>query len=379
MIRTRKMETGSWDLTLNPRTPRFLLAQVNHFDHLLVLPGWVPASAVTDAVMQSLSLYTAPLVGWEPGKTRWYGFGPAWWLGSNNGLSDLYEADFSPTKDFEDWIDDATGSVLRVGGDAANGITKGSLIDGDATTFQLLVEAGTSPLELLGLICRARDNEWRINPDLTLDADDHATLFDQLNIIFVPEGGRDIIAGCHLADIQIGADVEDYTTRVVVEAADTTTGSADHVTTYVDIDGNLIQRDRYYVVSTAPSTPGATTAAGNRLALYDHVHEEITVSVPDWFCALSDVEPGDEVWLYHPDEGIVDTTNLYRARGETMFPERYEVVAVDQPIQRGMGVYIRTGSGTYLDFTDWVSWETGPTKFEVGEPPRIAHVLGSQQ
>lgn len=380
MIRQRLMETGSWDLTLDPYTPRFLVDQVDVFDHLLVLPAWIPPSSVSDTVAQSLSVYTAPLIGWSPGKTSFYGFGPAYWLGTNNGLSDLYEAAFSPTKSFDDWLTDSTASVLRVGGDAANGITAGS-IDAGVGTAQIAVDAGASPLDLLNLACAQFGFEWRINADMTLDADDEATLFDTLNFIVVPDGGRDILAGCWLAELTLAVDAEDYTTRVVVEAADASTGSADisPATPYDDIDGNAIQRERYYVVTAAPSTPGATTAAANRLALYDHLHEEIGVSIPDLYCGLSLVEPGDSIYVYDADNGLVDTATKYQARGETMFPETVRVVAVDQPIQRGMGVFIRTGSGTYLDFTDWVVFEDGATRLEVGASPRIANVLGSQQ
>jgi len=79
--------------------------------------------------------------------------------------------------------------------------------------------------------------------------------------------------------------------------------------------------------------------------------------------------PGDEVYAYDLAAGIVDTSNQAQFRGETIFPAKVRCLSYTWPIEQGCGVYIRSNaaSGTYIDVTDWVAWETDVAWWTVGD------------
>lgn len=371
MIRQRKMGRDSWNLRLVDDAPRWLLDQVEFFTHIVITPADVPATSLSESALLAMSMFTAPIIRRGDRRLELGGFGPAEWLGP---LGDVYEATFNPTKTFEDHLTDSNG-VLRVGADGANGITAGAIAAGGSTA-QLNVKAGSSPADYLQLACAQFGNEWRINPDLTLDADDPATMWAPLALTFVDGGGRGDQAGWR-AIIEAPDDVEDYTTRVIVEAEDASTGDADisPATPYNDIAGDPVQRERYYVVTAAPSTPGATTAAGNRLALYDHVHLEAVVSLPDAYAPRLEIQPGDSVGVFDVDRGLYDLDVQAVHRGQTIFPTRLDVVDIEWPVQRGMGVHVFREPGVApLRLTDYVVFEEGPTRVGLGERARRMRV-----
>lgn len=380
MISEGLMATGSFEIPLKEGTPVSVLEAVQMFGLVCVTPARLPLDAFnSDGVVDSAS-YTGVAMGWGANRSTLRGFGPASLLGMSGGLSNLFESDF--TTSAYTIAQHVRGQVLRNlnGGTGLyhqNGVYEGSL-SASATTKSFDISAGTSPLEYLQLIVDAFGVQWRINPDMTLDVDTASTLFGSFNgtAIFVQGGGRDG-AGSYWAEIELNEDVEDWTERYIVKPTAGSNGTADIGTNpYYDFyEGAELERERYESNSEANNATDAAAIATNRLATLDDVRREITISI-DAYDPRYDLEPGQYVGVYLPDL-YVYSLNQYQHRGELVYPSLLRLQTITWPVQFGMGVYVRESdaSAEWMDISDHVAWESGPTALTVDNPNRTLNVL----
>jgi hypothetical protein len=78
----------------------------------------------------------------------------------------------------------------------------------------------------------------------------------------------------------------------------------------------------------------------------------------------SEVRPGDRVWCYDPEVGLIDTANQVTWRGEVITPVQMRVASLTWPITQGMGVYLRI-DGTWVDISRYVAVEEAVVSWEV--------------
>lgn len=127
------------------------------------------------------------------------------------------------------------------------------------------------------------------------------------------------------------------------------------------------------LVKAIPSvlTPAANAAisATNLLLNGPGLRNAVTLT-SDEFDIDRDVSVGDALWVYDVDGSMVDTTNPVRYRGSTIYPIEVRVFAMTWPIERGMGVWYRSGAGVWTDITNYVVPEAAGASLEVGAPIR---------
>lgn len=83
----------------------------------------------------------------------------------------------------------------------------------------------------------------------------------------------------------------------------------------------------------------------------------------------SKLRPGDEVYVYDLEAGILDTANQITYRGETISPAKVRCTLMTWPLERGLGVYVRSNAATptYIDLTPFVQWEAPGTQIDVSD------------
>src|SRR5690606_27245015 len=161
------------------------------------------------------------------------GQGLASLLGSSGGFANVFVTDQTITDDLQDAIE---AFVLResAGNPVANGITQGNI--SASINVDAVIRAGASPLDALNAICDSATwtTSWRINPDLTLDADLAQNLFRRSEEVVLNPwwGGRDSNITGYRTEISYRVDVHDTATTVAVREDDGTLVTADSTTTY---------------------------------------------------------------------------------------------------------------------------------------------------
>src|SRR5690606_35389078 len=165
-IPDRLLAVGVWSRRLaSPSKPS--RDRLECCGYLIVPPARVDPHSVDVPSLLTLSTYTGVHTGKTDRHNTINGYGPAYLLGTTEGLSWLFEAD-STTAD-NTVTDHINNRVLRRSpGNTLNGITRGN-ITASATTDTLAIDAGASPLDVLNAIADTFNVWWRINPDLTLD------------------------------------------------------------------------------------------------------------------------------------------------------------------------------------------------------------------
>lgn len=105
---------------------------------------------------------------------------------------------------------------------------------------------------------------------------------------------------------------------------------------------------------------------------FSFTNRRITVSCSD-YCLMADLEAGDGVYCWSPDDFVADPTTSIDVAGRTINPEILRVTQIDQPFQEGMGAYVIqwAGPGDYTieRITDYVKRENQPTRLTLGSRP----------
>ena len=223
--------------------------------------------------------------------------------------------------------------------------------------------------------------ERRVNPDFSIDFGIASDLFVTTPTALVVRhgaGGRDPgFDGVPLAKFTTGEDARDFTTRAVVlaqgQGETLITGTADVASNpYNDPQGDDVVRTR--LVSESETSPGNADARAQLVVnRFSGTRKAIAIST-DEYDVEGVIAPGDTIYVYDPEGGLVDTTNEARFRGRVLNPEAIRCFAVGFPVTDRMGVYIRrSGSpATWLDVSEVFVPESGPTTLTVGAHPRSA-------
>lgn len=358
MITEALMKPGQWSLRLKAATPKSVLDKLNWqvttaagFGHILIMPVRLRAAMYSSSQLLALSRYTGVLREWQDDRTI-AGPGPAFWLGDENAAGDLLESEVSQSAaNLSTWVSALRPSSLNAGTVAATG--------SHTARYQWITRRAA-----LDAVCQAIGAEWRITAALALDADTAANLWPTTDTVITRRSeSRDIVvSGLRATAIRSGIDLVDYTTKVRVSAKTGIGTASAAATSFKDINGNAVKLIRYL---EAPESEDPSSTASTILSSYLSARKNVQLS-SDVYDIRRDLEPGESVYVYDPDLGIVDAANGIQYQGQWITPAKLRVYGITWPVRDGMGVVFRNGDGTITDLSDWVEYENGDTTLDVG-------------
>jgi len=240
------------------------------------------------------------------------------------------------------------------------------------------------------------DTEFRVNYNGTLDAGPREDIFvghgdnDPTAIIVRDSSGEDpAIIGLNPDALTTSFEAEDWVAGVEYLTDAGVDGkkidSVERFLTdipYYDLFGNPLERVTY-VTETEMNSSMAGKRAEAFLDEFTRIKKQLSLSL-EYYDIKGDFEVGDNIWVYDPEVGFVDTltkaiadgrTKPYEAiwQGQIINPEKIRIVGITFPIEEGFGVYLRKVVSVspykvkYIDLTDYVQFESGNTSLEIGD------------
>jgi hypothetical protein len=381
---------GTWDIKLQPSTPRDVLDALDYFGHVAIVPGRVDPKQYGDnllTVARYVGVLRTRTIG-DDGRTNAPqddlsvgGVGMAMWLGDEDDKGSVYEnAVTAASASFA-----ATIRMLLPGSGA---ITEGTLYS--VAGLYSGTHRYESPRKAIQYVCDTMSTpstpvSWRVNNNGTIDAGPDSNLFvtTPACVIVTVGAGEDMALRALPGSMDVTRDVEDYTTRVVLLAEgdgdSIATGAADisPAPPYKDIHGNTIKLTR--LVSESDTVTGnAETRAQLALSQFTSTRNALTLSTSDYDVHGS-FQVGDRVWVYNPDAGLVDTSTEIVFRGLRINPLKLQVTETSWAVTAGYTVAYRAADGTWTDLTDYVEPETDSTStITVGDFARQLTSAGTE-
>lgn len=356
-ITRRLMKPGQFSVSLKPGTPKSVMKAIDKFDHVVITRNrLLPIDAYSDANVLAQSLYTGVIEELSRTGNSLAGFDLSYWLGTPDGRGDLLDTAVSRTSGtLQDWIGDLRPASLSAGTVTNTGTNL-------TNTYQWMTRR-----EAIDAVCRSVGAEWRVNPNGTLDAAAPATLFTATPEIVItrhPQGNDGAFRGIEVGAIGTSESVATYVTKAIVVGDGLVSAEASGSTSYKDLlNGNVV----FESFVSAPSDAAPSAVATAILAERNSVRRELTLSSRSYNVTRF-VEPGDWVYAWDEQGDLVDQANQITYNGRLISPIALRVYSVTFPLEEGMGVYVRRSGATpvYTDVTDWVEWESGDVRWEVG-------------
>jgi hypothetical protein len=296
------------------------------------------------------------------------------------------------------WLGDEDGKAATVFATAETfaadtfADTIAGLLPATVTAGSIAALAGTysgthqyeSPRSALDYVVGLYDAHWRVNPDATVDAGAASDLFVTTPAaIILPDrsladevGGDGVELVSSAGNVITNVDAKDYSTDIELigetEGTSVTTGTATTASgdiPYLDPQGNTLRLKRI-INETATASGNATSRADLHLARFGTLHRDITLTATDT-ALVGTVRPGDSIYIYDPDAGLIDTANTVDVAGGTYYPLEVQLIALEYPVLADMTVAYRTGDGVWWDLTPYVRPDRGGSvKITAGNYPR---------
>lgn len=363
-----RQSVGSWSVRLRGNIPKRLLAVLEPFGHIAIVPGSVNVKEHGDNLLDAaryVGVYRSRADN-EGGVTIG-GVGLESWLGDENGAGDVFE---TPLELEAVTFAAAIAAALPAGG----AITAGT-IHSIAGTYSGRHQWVTSR-KILDYITQLYEAEWRVNNDGTLDAGTVAQLYSTTPsaILVAKNDSSDLRYRALPGNATMSRENQDYTTRVVVlgegEGETIQVGTADQPSVpYKDIHGNEMVVTRVFSEST--TTPvNVDTRAQVLLDQYGQPQAPNINLSTSTYDMKGEVQVGDYIYVYNPDAGFEDAANETTWNGELIHPAKLRVVELSWPIRAGWTVAYRDGDGVWTDLSQYVFFEGGDTNVVVGDLPR---------
>lgn len=357
---------GDWEVKLSANTPKEVLDQIDYWGHIVISPGEADPERYGDNLLNS-ARYVGVLRGrsFAGDSKSVSGGGMALWLGDEDDKGHVFETPVSLTNaSFNESIE----ALLP------NAIDAGTLHN--QTGLYTGVHQYQSSRKALDYVTELFDAEWRINGDGTLDAGKATELYNPEPTAAITskirQGGIDLDLRALPGDAELEADMDDFTTRVVLLAQGENQESIVSATAdilpvknpYRDIWGNPLERTR--MVSESDTSEGnAQARAQLQLNRFTSPRESIKLSTVTHDIS-GDVLVGGYVWVEDVEAKLFDLNAQIRFRGMQLNPIKMRVTGLSWPIERGMGVAYRHWDGSWVDLTKYVEFESGATTVTVG-------------
>lgn len=356
---------GQWSIALKPDAPPGVIASLDLLGHVAVIPGHVnPVERGAECL--SLARYVGVLRQVDADtRIALSGSGLAYWLGDEDGAGAVIEGPGAALAGAT--FAAAVAAVLPPSGRTGAAGTIYTGVPGTITTTRVWETRRTA----LDWLCDTMGGEWRIRNDGLVDAGPASALFRATPECVVArrdlvgvDMGRRALAG----DMQSSLDARGYTTRVVVVAEGMATGAADAVTVpFKDLHGQDVALTRLLDERDGTEGGNAASRASAALALWGTTRRSVRLSVSD-FDVAGDITPGDMIWCYDPDAGIIDPANEIQFRGRLIYPAAVRALALSWPVTSDYTVAFRGQTGAWVDLTPWVDFESpGGGEVEVAD------------
>lgn len=336
------MEVGEFDFALRPETPRSVrdevVAAVENLDGFVVVfdaPVTVPTlgQAVCPPLRPRVASYGA-------GVWSFRGIGLAGLLQDNNDLGKHTASNvlYGGSQNLSDWYTDLLPFA---------GITKGTVTTTGLSSLQGTWHMGLGLREMIDFVTAAAGGVWRINNDGTIDAAAPDTLFGTTpTVLITPNPSTE--AGGGIVGIRGGIDTLSIdASQVTKRAIGYGAGDGDQIevststnagTLARGLDGAAMQIDRPLEMpnSTGSELSSLTAAAAAR---FDEPRKVFSVATYT-SGVRSRIAPGDQVYIYDLDAGIVDPANFATVGGEGVQPLAVRVQRITWTTHAGQGVFL---------------------------------------
>jgi len=374
---------GSFEFELLGNVPREVLDNIDHFDHIAIIPGRIDPRQYGDGCLSAaryVGVVRRKKIA-DDGRTnlieddiRISGVGMEFWLGDDDGKGAVLESEVV-----------FNGSSFTT---VINTLRPSSVSNGTIYTVTGSY-AGRhiyeTPRSAIKYVCQTMSTTaipvgYKMNNTGSLDAGPESNLFvTNPTCIIMRKGstqGEDMFMRALPSTVDMDIDMEDFATRVVMLAeADGdsfATGTADIATVapgvnvYKDLFGNSLSLTKLVSESDTLEQNADTRAA---LALKEVVapHRTLTISTQD-FDVHGSFEVGDYIYAYDPDSGLVDTSNEAYVRGVRINPIKLRVTELDFAITENYTVAHRDKNGVWTDLSDYVHYEEEqPNQVVIGD------------
>lgn len=356
---------GQWNLALKGNTPREIRDRIQYFGHITVHTGRVQPELIGDGLLAT-SRFTGVLrsKGESDEGFDLTGCGMEFWLGDEEDKGVVIE---DPLVFESETYTQTVRDLIAL----TTAVTEGTFHAVAGTfsgTFQFMVLR-----KAIAYVTSTGGIEYRVNGDGTLDLGTESDLYvtDPKCFVVKRGAGVDMDLRAFLGKSDVDSDVEDFTTRVVLLAASTetqvATGDADilpGLNIYKDIHGNPVKMTRMVSESTTDST-NADARAQLQLNRFTGTRDALQLSTTEYDIAGS-AKPGDYLWVFNPDIGLVDLAQQQVFRGQVLNPIKLRLIETTWPVSPGYMVAYRDLNGSWLDLTDYVVFEGGQTTVKVG-------------
>lgn len=367
---------GTFEFELLGNVPREVLDNIDHFDHIAIIPGRIDVRQYGDN-----SLSVARYVGVVRRKKI-----------ADDGRTNLIEDDIEITGvGMEFWLgdDDGKGAVIETPIEFTNqGFTTVINTLRPATVSNGTIYSVTggysgrhvyqTPRDAIKYVCDTLSTTtipvgYKVNNTGSLDAGPESSLFVTTpQCIIMRKGstqGEDMFMRALPSTVDMDIDMEDFSTRVVMlaeaDGESLATGSADIATVapgvniYKDLFGNPLALTKMVSESDTLEANANTRAS---LALTDVIypHRTLTISTQD-YDIYGSFDIGDYIWVYDPDAGLVDVANEVYVRGIRINPLKLRVTENEFPITENYTVAHRDKNGVWTDISDYVHYEEEQT------------------
>jgi hypothetical protein len=368
------MANGSFSVTLRPDTDGTIRTDLDleqsGFANLIVTPTALTPSDMTPTVLYGRSIFTGPVYSVEDQLTL-RGHHAASWLGDPNNIGDVNERTTAVlTKTFLNWF----VYVLA----AQTSLTAGTIANIVPAATMAWDPLQMTPREMLDDIVdyfrSATGNpsiEWRVNDDLSVDADTVFGLYTSTPAIFLTPNydGPDPLCPGVQADLGFTDDVEDFANRELFNYTGGGVGVSGSAGPWKDASGTIVARKKRDT-DTNITAANAASHAASLVAKIDQATRQITATSRRR-CILLDCPVGSYVYAWDQARDIYDLTNQVTWRGTVASPQFLRVFEITMPVEAGMGVYLHKGTtGAVVDLTRFVEWERPGATIRLESLPR---------
>lgn len=335
------------------------------FGHVVIFPTRLDPHDYSDADLLAFSVYTG-VYRVQTDRTTLRGSHAGAWLGDANGKGPIIEATIAGNTTLTNWMAALTPTTELYAGSVSGGV--GNL---DWSVIH------KTPREAIDYVVDYFGVEWEVTDAFVLNVGTVAGLYGSTPLAIATPWweGRDGELVAVRSTFAGDDSVEEYNTRVWLEDVAGTPAAASIVTPYKGPRGNLVRMTRYVTDSADIVAGTAPAVASAMLAQHDQL-DHIIGATTDAFCPMADVRCGANLWCFDPDRGLYDLANEVHYSGTITYPVPLRVQGITMQVRDGMGVCFRDGDANWTDLSDWVAWESGSSRLELGAvPPRLAPAM----
>lgn len=395
MIHEALMGPGTFDFTLRPDTPLAVRKSIPYwvpsgvrqmpFPHVFVTRQRLAQQILTTSRVIAQSQFTGRISSRSNQMHTYGGNGLGVWLGDANGIGPGVIDNSGPhTWTWQQWVTNTlppTGTIYTSG---AGGITMGSFFSPFTTTW-----TGSAPnLQMRNLydnVSQITGNQWRVTPQGVFESGDPASLFRGAPTAIVVRDVSGIetgMAGLQATSLEVDENFDGYAkqTRITGSGVGVVATSTSFLPNLYGFDGTTSTPTITSQSSSTTTTAGCLAEAETFEAKWSKSQSHITCQV-NTYNVRQYVEPGDNIFMYDPETGLVDlTATSLTFRGRALNPATVKVQGVVWPIRAGMGLYViqsQDGTNTVVDLSDWFQPETQDAELVIGARALTAREVSS--